>query len=60
MYYKIVHEQECRLRVRCGKQVFDNDEMRGISLYLQQVEGVVNAIVRPANGSILIEYEAGI
>ncbi len=59
MYYKIVHEQECRLRVRCGKQVFDNDEMRGISLYLQQVEGVVNAIVRPANGSILIEYEAG-
>ncbi len=57
MYYKIVHEQPCRMRVRCGKQVFDNDEMRGITLYLLQVEGVKNAVVRPANGSILIEYE---
>ncbi len=59
MYYEIVHEQPCRLRVKCGKWVFDNDEMRGVSLALMQVEGVRSAIVRPANGSILIEHDEG-
>ncbi len=57
MFYEIVHEQPCRLRVRCGKFVFDDDEMRGVSMALMQVEGVHSAIVRPANGSILIEHD---
>lgn len=57
MLYEIVHEQPCRIRLRCGKYIFDEDEMRGVSLALLDIEGVSKAVVHPANGSILVEHD---
>lgn len=57
MYYRIVSDIPGRLRLRCGKLIFDEQEAYGISSVLFDLDGVKHAEVHPANGSILIVFE---
>ena len=59
MYYTIVHEQLGRIRVRAGSCVLTKDEASCVARYLRGVKGIIDAQVRAANGSILVEYEKG-
>ncbi len=56
MFFTIASDIPGRLRLRCGAQVIDDDEARGVSVALLQVDGVRHAEAHPANGSILVTF----
>ena len=57
MKYRIVHEGEDRLRVKCGKRAFSKKEGDIISGYLLDSDFISRVRTNPANGSILIEHD---
>lgn len=57
MHYQIVHELPGRLRFRCGKWVFDSEEVLGVTEYLSELSGVSSVSIRLSNGSILVEHD---
>ena len=57
MLYEIVQDMPGRLRLRCGRSLFDKDEALGVVQGLCALEGVQDAAVHPANGSILVVFE---
>ena len=57
MLFEIASELPGRLRLRCGKNLFSDDEARGTSYLLMGIEGVRTAEVHAANGSILVTFE---
>lgn len=59
MIYTITHDAPGRLRVRVGQWVITKDEAAGLANHLRKLEGVTDAQVRSANGSILICYKRG-
>lgn len=54
MLFSIVSEIPGRIRLRCGRDVMDESEARGVSYALMGVGGVRRAQAHAANGSILI------
>lgn len=58
MLFTVVSDIPGRIRLRCGASLIDEDEARGVSLALLALDGVRTAEVHPANGSILVTYEA--
>lgn len=58
MLFTVVSDIPGRIRLRCGASLIDDDEARGVSLALLALDGVRTAEVHPANGSILVTYEA--
>lgn len=59
MIYNIVHDAPGRLRVRVGQWVLSAQESAALANHLRGLDGVLDAQVRPANGSILMCYELG-
>ena len=59
MIYTIVHDTPGRLRVRVGQWVLNQQECAALASYLRRLDGVLDAQVRPANGSILMCYQLG-
>ncbi len=57
MLFTIVHDRPTRMRLRCGKWMFDDEEARGCEGLLRGVPGVRSVVIRPANGSILVEHD---
>ena len=57
MIYRVMQDIPGRLRLRCGAALFTTAEAYGVAAALRQIEGVDNAQVRSANGSVLIEYD---
>lgn len=57
MQYTLVHHAPGRMRFRCGKWMFNQEEQAGLIEYLQNINGVSSVVIRPANGSILVEHE---
>lgn len=57
MYCTIVRDIPGRLRLRCGRYMFDEVEARGITEMLLVQEGVTLAQVTSSNGGILVIYE---
>lgn len=56
MHYEIVHDRPGRLRLRCGKWVFAQDEAYGVVELLKQVPGVQEVRYREANGGLLVLF----
>ncbi|MDR2162544.1 MAG: heavy metal translocating P-type ATPase [Clostridiales Family XIII bacterium] len=56
MKYRIVSDIPGRLRVRCGRYVFDEGQARAVSFYLSELPHVIAAFANPVTGSILITY----
>lgn len=56
MYCTVVRDLPGRLRLRCGRYVFDERKARGIAEYLLAVDGIDKVLVTHANGGILVEY----
>ena len=56
MKYEVIHSMEGRVRLRCGKWVFTEEETHGVAAVLRSIEGVSAVSVRKANGSVLVEY----
>ena len=59
MQYRVVQDIPGRLRLRCGRDLFDSDTAAGVTEKLLAIPGVQTAKVSPANGSVLVEYEPG-
>lgn len=60
MKYEVVHSMEGRVRLRCGKWIFTEEETHGVEAALRSIEGVSAVSVRKANGSILVEYSGNV
>ncbi|WP_249028701.1 heavy metal translocating P-type ATPase [Tannockella kyphosi] len=56
MKYKIVCDKPGRLRLRFGKYVFSKGQCFALADMLLSYNGIENAYVNDANGSVLIEY----
>jgi len=56
MYYEIVHDRPGRIRFRCGKWLFSEDEANGVIARLKEVEGVAEVRYREANGGFLVLF----
>lgn len=59
MRYRIVSDIPGRLRLRCGRGLFSDEEARGVAHALMAIEGVRSAEVHIANGSILVTGSPG-
>lgn len=59
MLYTIVQDIPGRLRLKCGRGLFDLHTAAGVSEELRALPGVQSAKVEPANGSILALYKPG-
>jgi cation transport ATPase len=46
-----------RIRLRCGKWLFSEEQARGVEAQMLHMDNVTHVAVREANGSILVEYE---
>ena len=57
MYYEIIHDRPGRIRFRCGKWLFNEDEANGVVAQLKAVEGVFEVRYREANGGFLVLFE---
>lgn len=56
MLYRIVQDIPGRLRLRCGRGLFDEEEALGITQALCALGCVESAEVHPANGSVLVSF----
>ena len=59
MRYEIIHDRPGRIRFRCGKWLFAEDEANGVIAALKQVEGVTEVRYREANGGFLVSFTGG-
>lgn len=59
MRYEIIHDRPGRIRFRCGKWLFAEDEANGVVAALKQVEGVTEVRYREANGGFLVLFTGG-
>ncbi len=57
MVFDIVSELPGRLRLRCGRNLFSDEEARGVAYEIMGLDGVRTAEVHPSVGSILISFE---
>ena len=57
MHYKIISDLPGRLRLRCGSNLFGDEEARGVAYALMRSPGVRHAEVHPANGSVLVVFD---
>ena len=57
MVFDIVSELPGRLRLRCGRNLFSDEEARGVAYEIMGLDGVRTAEVHPSVGSILITFE---
>ena len=57
MVFDIVSELPGRLRLRCGRNLFTDEEARGVAYEIMGLDGVRTAEVHPSVGSILITFE---
>lgn len=57
--FRIVYDQPGRLRVRCGPDVFSEEEGYGISSLLCQSPNIYSVETTSLNGGILIRYRLG-
>ena len=57
MVFDIASELPGRLRLRCGRNLFDDEEARGVAYELMGLDGVRTAEVHASVGSILITFE---
>ncbi|MDO4399770.1 MAG: heavy metal translocating P-type ATPase [Coriobacteriia bacterium] len=60
MYYEIVHDRPGRIRFRCGKWLFTENEANGVVAQLKAVEGVFEVRYREANGGFLVLFEGNV
>ena len=56
MFFRIASDIPGRLRLDCGRGVFDGDEARGVACALMELDGVTCAEVHPANGSVIATF----
>lgn len=56
MLYRIVQDIPGRLRLRCGRGLFDEEEALGVTQALCALGCVQSAEVHPANGSVLVSF----
>lgn len=56
MRFQTLSDIPGRLRIRCGAGIFDDDEARGVAYALYAIEGVRDAEVHTANGSVLVTF----
>ncbi len=57
MVFDIVSELPGRLRLRCGRNLFSDEEARGVAYEIMGLDGVRTAEVHPSVGSILITFD---
>ncbi|WP_322155531.1 heavy metal translocating P-type ATPase [Paratractidigestivibacter sp.] len=57
MVFDIASELPGRLRLRCGRNLFDDEEARGVAYELMGLDGVRTAEVHASAGSILVTFE---
>lgn len=60
MHYQVIHHTPGRLRVRCGRNIFNHNQAYGIECKLLQQKGVYSVKTTPCNGGILILYKGDI
>lgn len=58
MQHRIVKDLPGYLRVRFGRLAFDDEQGYGIAEELRRVSGVMSVTVTPANGGVLVRYDA--
>ena len=56
MQYQIVHDRPGRIRFRCGKWIFAEDEANGVIAQLKAIEGVDEVQYRESNGGFLVLF----
>ena len=59
MVFDIASELPGRLRLRCGRNLFSDEEARGVAYEIMGLDGVRTAEVHASVGSILITFEPG-
>ena len=59
MRFDIVSELPGRIRLRCGRNLFEEAEARGVAYELMSLDGVTTAEVHASCGSILMTFEPG-
>ena len=57
MHYQVIHHTPGRLRVRCGRGMFNHDQACGIECRLLKLKGVSSVKATPCNGGVFILYE---
>lgn len=57
MHYQVIHHTRGRLRVRCGRGMFNHDQACGIECRLLKLKGVSSVRATPCNGGVFILYE---
>ena len=57
MHYQVIRHTPGRLRVRCGRGMFNHDQACGIECRLLKLKGVSSVKATPCNGGVFILYE---
>ena len=57
MHYQVIHHTPGRLRVRCGRGMFNHDQACGIECRLLKLKGVSSVKATSCNGGVFILYE---
>ena len=52
MHYQVIHHTPGRLRVRCGRGMFNHDQACGIECRLLKLKGVSSVKATPCNGGV--------
>ena len=53
MHYQVIHHTPGRLRVRCGRGMFNHDQACGIECRLLKLKGVSSVKATPCNLSLI-------